>query len=40
MGDDRQWKKVSAGESDSYSAIELGMYKATAATGNCSPSPP
>ena len=40
MGDDRQWKKVSAGELDSYSAIELGMYKATAATGNCSPSPP
>lgn len=25
MGDDRQWKKVSAGELDSYSAMELGI---------------
>ena len=25
MGDDRRWKKVSAGELDSYSAMELGI---------------
>lgn len=25
MGDDRRWKKVSAGELGSYSAMELGI---------------